>query len=150
MQKYVLHWQKPGLLGFVLSGRPLLPSPLDQVQTNLAKASQAQPPRPEQDSVAQKGDNKRPYTEVLLKPKAPPQKRMKIHKEQDQSQRRDRLIEGWLEILLKTPQASQTGALMVSPEEDAAEVLRLTLVDKATNTLAARLVNSCLCQLDAR
>ena len=137
MQNYVLPWQQPVLLGFVLGGRPLVPSLFEQVRTTLVQASQAQPPRPGEASEASSGDRKRPITEVLLKPKAPPMRKMKIYRKQGQSQRRDKLLEGWLEILLKAPHASRTGALMVSPNEDAAEVVRLTHVDKATNTLAA-------------
>ena len=110
MQNYVLPWQKPGLLGFVLGGRPLVPSPLEQIRTTLAQASQAQPPRPSEASEALSGDERRTITEVVLKPKAPPLKKTKIYKEQDQCQRRNQLLEAWTEILLKTPQVSETGA----------------------------------------
>ena len=64
---------------------------------------------------------------------------MRIYKDQDDGQRRAKLLEGWKEILLMAPNASQTGCLMVSPEEVSEEVPWLTLVDKATNKLAARL-----------
>ena len=144
MQNFALPWQKHGLLGFVLGGRPLLPTPMEQLRTTLARTSQTQEPQPMAASTDGGGSKdeaveKRPRFEVVLKPKAMSAKRMKIYKEQDQPQRRSKLLEGWLEIVMREPSESQTGKLMVSPEEIPEDVLRLTLVDKATNTLAARL-----------
>ena len=74
-----------------------------------------------------------------LKAKTPPAKRLKVYPEQDQGLWRAKLLQQWEHIFMLSPEASEVGKLMASPDEIHAAVLRLTLADKAKATLAVRL-----------
>ena len=110
-----------------------------QVSTKEPKSEAAQEDRAEEDALITTEATTKPRARLALTVKAAPKKKLKAYKDQDQVQRRAKLLDGWKELVLKVPEASQTGVLMTSPDEWPEEVLRLTLVDKATNTLAARL-----------
>ena len=142
--QFGLPWQKPGLMGFVLGGQPLVPSPLGHLQrtafvakpaTDKAEAANQAEPVAQEDAK----EPAKPRARLALTAKAAPARKLKAYKAQDESERRTKLLAGWEEVLLKAPTASQTGAIMADPDEEPKEVLRLTLIDKATNTLAARL-----------
>ena len=148
MQSSALPWQRPGLLGVVLGNQPLLPMPMAHLgQTAFAQGQVSQEPKQatdqevkdEEDSLSTKEATTKPRARLALTAKAAPKKKLKAYKDQDQAQRRAKLLDGWKELVQKAPRASQTGELMASPDEWPEEVLRLTLIDKATNTLAARL-----------
>ena len=148
MRSFALPWQKPGLMGFVLAGQPLLPTPMDRLQRTAFAETGAIQEHGKQDDESEVHEEEvieevpalnKPRARVILKAKAAPNKRIKAYKEQDDNQRRRKLLGGWEQVVARAPSRSQTGMLMTRPEEAPAEVVRLTLVDKATNTLAARL-----------
>ena len=152
MQPYRLPWQRPGLVGHAVSGQPLFP----QFGMDLSKFYSMRPPtvdKPQDQGVEAADEDSRPETAVarastqagskrpklVLTAKAAPVKRMKVHAGADQAERRKKLLIHWEQVLSLVPEASEIGLLMTHPEEVASEVVRLSLVDKATNTLAARL-----------
>ena len=81
MQHFVLPWQRPGLLGIVLGGRPLLPTPMEHLQATSLARKQLNPEVKSRgggaadDSEENDASDKRVRAEVVLKAKAAPRRR---------------------------------------------------------------------------
>eukprot|EP00973_Karenia_brevis_P019214 2633613-Karenia_brevis.AAC.1 len=130
---FVFPWQRNALMGHVLGGRPLIPGPADRLTKEYG------PPPPVSKAVAAP----RKCPPLTLTPKAPPMKRFKVTKAQDESVRRDKLLEQWAKILGLRQEASNVGKLMKESEGEgeAKDTLRYSLIDKSTSTLASRLAS---------
>ena len=111
MHSYRLPWQRPGLVGHVVSGQPLFP----QLGMDLSKFYSMRPPTVDkpQDQEVQAADKETPAgskrPKLVLTAKAAPVKRMKVHAEADQAERRKKLLCHWEEVLAIAPEASDIG-----------------------------------------
>eukprot|EP00973_Karenia_brevis_P056468 7853614-Karenia_brevis.AAC.1 len=95
----LMPWQRPGLLGHVVSGLPLFQTPWDAL--NLGGIRMMQAPQPPSPQVA-------PAPTSPL----PPSKRMKVAAAQDEEQKRDKLIDSWVMVAGKELGASRIGRMV--------------------------------------
>eukprot|EP00973_Karenia_brevis_P088902 12329527-Karenia_brevis.AAC.1 len=124
-------WHRPGLLGFAVGGRPLMPGPFDALGLGEVR-SMVPPPMPRIPEAL-------PIEPTEVVP--PPSKRFKAGVAQEEDDRRSKLVESWAEIVGKDLEASEVGRQVKAGQDemDMKEAVRLSLAGKATSTLATRL-----------
>eukprot|EP00973_Karenia_brevis_P077742 10802643-Karenia_brevis.AAC.1 len=124
-------WQRPGLVGFVVSGQPLFPGPFSAM--NLSAMRDLVPPQVPKAPA--------PITTLPEEYLQPVRKRIKAGVAQEESEKREKLVGSWAKVVGRNLEASEIGR-QVSREEGGLgleEAVRLSLAGKATSTLATRL-----------